>query len=265
MQQIKSLLIWGGIALLVLFWLPLLALVWLFDRDKTHYKTGYLFRKLGMAMSKMNPFWKVTVAGHESINDREPFVMVSNHLSNADIPVISNLPWEMKWVAKKELFEIPIIGWMMRLAGDIPVDRGKGANNIATIKKSIFYLRHQTSVIFFPEGTRSRDGRLNRFSKGAFELAIREQVSILPMVIDGTHGCLPKNSWIFKPGVHAKLAILDPIPTTGMNSGQVDELINTTRDRIAAQLMKLRDAPREEVDAVVEVKSEKAKGKSEKL
>lgn len=249
MEQIKSLLIWSGITLLVLFWLPLMALTRLFERDKTRYKTGYLFRKLGMAMSKINPFWKITIKGHESINDREPFVMVSNHLSNADIPVISNLPWEMKWVAKKELFEIPVIGWMMTLAGDIPVDRGKGANKIATFKKSIFYLRNRTSVIFFPEGTRSRDGRLSRFSKGAFELAIREQIPILPMVIDGTHGCLPKNSWIFEPDVHAKLTILDPIPTKGMKRDQVNELVNQTRDKIATQLMKLRCASREEVDA----------------
>jgi len=249
MQQAKSLFIWAGITVIVLFWLPMLAFVRLFERDKTHYRTGYLFRKLGLTMSKINPFWKVTIGGYESIDDREPFVMVSNHLSNADIPVISNLPWEMKWVAKKELFDIPVLGWMMRLAGDIPVDRGKGTK-VSTFRKSIFYLRNQTSVIFFPEGTRSRDGRLNRFTKGAFELAIREQVPVLPMVIDGTHGCLPKNSWVFEPDVHAILTILDPIPTEGMNTDQVDELINRTRDKIAAHLMKLRNAAREEVDAM---------------
>jgi 1-acyl-sn-glycerol-3-phosphate acyltransferase len=104
---------------------------------------------------------------------------------------------------------------MMKLAGDIPVDRGAGRQKLSTIKRCIFYLRNKTSVIFFPEGTRSRDGRLYRFSKGAFELAIREQVPVLPLVIDGTHGCLPKSSWVFKPDVHARLTILDPVPTTG--------------------------------------------------
>jgi 1-acyl-sn-glycerol-3-phosphate acyltransferase len=249
MQKIKSLLIWGSIAVLIFVWLPAMAVVRLFNRDKTHYKTGYLFRKLGLAMSRINPLWKISIEGNVSINDREPYVIVSNHLSNADIPVISNLPWEMKWVAKRELFEIPIVGWMMKLAGDIPVDRGAGRQKLSTFKKCIFYLRNKTSVIFFPEGTRSRDGKLYRFSKGAFELAIREQVPVLPLVIEGTHGCLPKNSWVFKPDVHARLSILDPVPTTGMTSGQVDELIDTVRNKIAERLMHLRGVEREEVDA----------------
>jgi 1-acyl-sn-glycerol-3-phosphate acyltransferase len=251
MQRIKSLLIWTLIAILVLIWLPLLALVRLVDRDPTRYRTGYLFRKLGLAMSRVNPFWNITIEGHEGIDDRTPYVIVSNHLSNADIPVISNLPWEMKWVAKRELFEIPFVGWMMKLAGDIPVDRGRNINKVSTFKKCIFYLRKNTSVIFFPEGTRSRDGRLNRFSRGAFELAIREQVPLLPLVIDGTHGCLPKNSWLFKPDVHAKLKILEPIPTKGFEADQVEELIDHVRDRMAEHLMQLRKSNRAEVDALV--------------
>jgi 1-acyl-sn-glycerol-3-phosphate acyltransferase len=103
MQKIKSLLIWGSIAVLLFVWLPAMVVVRLFDRDKTRYRTGYLFRKLGLAMSRVNPLWKITIEGNESLNFREPYVIVSNHLSNADIPVISNLPWEMKWVAKREL------------------------------------------------------------------------------------------------------------------------------------------------------------------
>jgi 1-acyl-sn-glycerol-3-phosphate acyltransferase len=250
MQRIKSLLIWAGVSIIILVWLPLLALVRLFDWDKTRYRTGYLFRRLGKAVSRINPFWKITIDGNTSLNDREPYVIVSNHLSNADIPVISNLPWEMKWVAKRELFEIPVVGWMMKLAGDIPVDRDARTQKVSTFRKCIFYLRNRTSVIFFPEGTRSRDGRLYRFAKGAFELAIREQVPILPLVIDGTHGCLPKHDWVFKPDVHAKLHILDPIPTEGMNEAQADELIETVRGRMAEFLMQQRGATREEVDAV---------------
>lgn len=250
MQKIKSLFIWSMVILLILLWLPFLALVRFIDRDVTHYKTGYLFRKLGKAISRINPYWKVTIQGYESVNDREPYVMISNHLSNADIPVVSNLPWEMKWVAKRELFEVPVVGWMMKLAGDISVDRKTDVQKIAAFKQAIFYLRNRTSVMFFPEGTRSRSGKLNRFSKGAFDLAIREQVPILPMVIDGTHGCLPKNSWVFKKDVHARLKVLDPIPTKGMDTSQVEELVNLTRDRIAAHLMRNRKLSRAEVDAM---------------
>ncbi len=250
MQRIKSLLIWCTLAVLVLAWLPLLAVVRLFERDKSRYRTGYLFRRLGAAMSKVNPFWKVTIQGAEDIDDREPYVMVSNHQSNADIPVISNLPWEMKWIAKRELFQIPIVGWMMYLAGDISVDRGTSKAKISTFRKSIFYLRNRVSVIFFPEGTRSRDGRVNRFSNGAFELAIREQIPVLPMVIDGTEGCLPKNSWVFKSNVHAQLKVLEPIPTTGLTSEDVEDLANVTREKIIQELMDIRQCTRSEADGM---------------
>ncbi|MEX2574017.1 MAG: lysophospholipid acyltransferase family protein [Balneolaceae bacterium] len=239
------------ILLLIILWLPILALIRIFDRDTTRYRTGYFFRKLGKAISRVNPYWKVTVGGHRSVDDRKPYVVVSNHLSNADIPVISNLPWEMKWVAKRELFAIPMIGWMMKLAGDIPVDRRAGGQKVRAFRQMLFYLRNNTSVIFFPEGTRSRSGKLNRFSRGAFELAIREQVPVLPLVIDGTHNCLPKNSWIFKKNVHARLEVLEPISTKGMNQEQVEMLVELARDRIAGHLMKLRNCPRKEVDAMV--------------
>jgi len=123
MEAIKSVMIWAGILILILIWLPLLAVRRLIDRDPAHYHTGRLFRRLGWAISRVNPNWVVAVSGNTRLNDRQPYVMVCNHLSHADIPVISNLPWEMKWVAKKELFDLPVVGWMMKLAGDISVDR----------------------------------------------------------------------------------------------------------------------------------------------
>ncbi|MFW6157592.1 MAG: lysophospholipid acyltransferase family protein, partial [Balneolaceae bacterium] len=122
-DSIKSLLIWICIVVLILFWLPMLALCRLFDRDPVRYRTGRLFRLLGKMMTRVNPGWRIRLEGLTDIDDRNPYIVVCNHLSNADIPVISNLPWEMKWVAKKELFDIPIVGWMMKLAGDISVNR----------------------------------------------------------------------------------------------------------------------------------------------
>lgn len=250
MRRATSLIIWSTISLLILVWLPLLVLVRVFDRDKTRYRTGYCFRRLGKWISRVNPNWNVSLEGHEQIDDRTPYVMVSNHLSNADIPVISNLPWEMKWVAKKELFALPVVGWMMRLAGDIPVDRKQRKGQVTTFKRAIFYLRNRTSVIFFPEGTRSVDGRLNRFSTGAFELAVREQIPILPIVLDGTQGCLPKNSWIFEPDVYVRLRVLKPISTSKLTREDIPELVERTRERIAVQLAAFRNSDRKEVDAL---------------
>ncbi|MGM0746108.1 MAG: lysophospholipid acyltransferase family protein, partial [Bacteroidota bacterium] len=139
-QRIKSLLIWAGIILLVLFWLPLLALIRLFDRESVRYRTGKWFRKLGYVISKVNPTWNIEIEGSKNIDDRNPYIMVSNHLSNADIPVISNLPWEMKWIAKKELFSVPFVGWMMKMSGDIPVDRSSSNKRIGVFKRCKYYL-----------------------------------------------------------------------------------------------------------------------------
>jgi len=252
MQQLTSVLIWAGIILLIVLWLPLLLIIRLFDRDPTRYKTGWMFRRLGFAISKINPNWNVDIEGAEEIDDRNPYIIVSNHLSNADIPVISNLPWEMKWVAKKELFTLPIVGWMMKMAGDILVDRRSTIKRAGVFKQCKYYLDKSVSVIFFPEGTRSKSGKLNRFSMGAFDLAIREKLPVLPIVLDGTQGCLPKNTWKFKPDVYVKMKVLPPVQTEMYKPEQSNELMKRVRGNIAAQLAEWRGEPVSEVDAMAD-------------
>lgn len=248
MQHFASVIIWIAVSLLVLCWLPLLAVIRLFDRDPGRYKTGRMFRRLGFLISRVNPNWKVTIEGDINIDDRQPYVIISNHMSNADIPVISNLPWEMKWVAKKELFDLPIVGWMMKLAGDVPVSRGSKKQALMVFKKCKYYLDHKTSVMFFPEGTRSRTGNLTRFASGAFDLAIREKKPILPLVLDGTQGCLPKQSWVFEEDVHVKLKVLDPILTDEYEKGDSSELMKVVRSKMAEQLAEWRGVDVTEVD-----------------
>jgi len=250
MQVVKSIAIWAGIVFLVLFWVPLMFLWSLFDRDPVRYKTGRLFRNLGKYISRLNPNWAIEISGHTDINDREPYVMVCNHLSNADIPLISNLPWEMKWVAKKELFDIPVLGWMLRWSKDIPVDRKSSTKKAGVFKACSQMLDQDISVMFFPEGTRSKTGKLNRFSYGAFDLALRKKVNILPMVIDGTQGCLPKKSWVFEPSHDIKLKVLPPVDVSDFDKTDVKRLTAHVREQILIQLMKWREQSDEEIDAM---------------
>lgn len=245
---IKSLAIWVGIALLILIWLPMLAICRLIDPDPAYYHTGKLFRKLGKAISKINPNWQITISGRTEVNDRAPYVVVCNHLSQADIPLISNLPWEMKWVAKKELFDTPVVGWMMKLAGDISVDRRAPDRKEMTFEQARYYLENRCSVMFFPEGTRSRSGKLNAFTRGAFELAIREQKPVLPLVIDGTQNTLPKRSWKFGIAKHIKLKVLDPVSTDGLQRNDTRSLTEEVRNIILDQLVEWRNQPTEKVD-----------------
>lgn len=111
-------------------------------------------------------------------------------------------------------------------------------------------LDQNISVMFFPEGTRSRTGKLNRFSYGAFDLALRKNVKILPMVIDGTQGCLPKKSWVFEPSHDIKLKVLPPVDTSEFDKTDVNKLTSHVREQILEQLMKWREQPSEEIDAM---------------
>ena len=255
MRTLQSAFFWVAIVFLMIIWLPLLFVIKTFDRNPTRYITGKWFRKLGKAITALNPAWKVRVEGQTDFDDRKPYVMVCNHLSNADIPVISNLSCEMKWVSKKELFTVPVTGWMMSWAKDISVDRKADNRGAAVYKQSSFFLDNDVSIIYFPEGTRSKSGKLNKFARGAFDIAIRKKVDILPMVIDGTQNCLPKNTWKFGKADSIRLKVLPPISTSDLKKDDVPALIDTVRGVILKELASMRGIPEQEVDGMVVSKS----------
>jgi len=249
MSLLRSTWIWAILIALMLLWLFILASVRLFNRDPVRYRTGRWFRRLGKTMCFVNPAWRVHISGEEVENPRNPYVVVCNHQSQADIPVISCLPWEMKWVGKAELFRIPVVGWMMRLAGDIAVDRGVTVSRGKALVKARNYLRQKCSVMFFPEGTRSPDGMVHPFSEGAFRLAIKEKVPILPLVVDGTWSALPKNDWRFGPPATIILKVLPPIETDTLKAADAETLCDTVREDIIRQIAQWRDVPAAEIDA----------------
>jgi len=239
-STVRSLWVWLSVSLLILFWLPLLAVIRLFDRDPVHYVTGLWFRRLGRMMTKVNPSWRLNIEGEIPSNPRNPYVVVSNHQSMADIPLLSNLPWEMKWIAKIELFRLPYLGWLMKLAGDIPVDRGNRRSGAAMLFRSLHALSMHCSVMFFPEGTRSPDGRVWRFNEGAFHLAIRAQVPVLPVAVEGSYHCLPKKSWRFGPPHTVRIRVLAPVSTSGLTAADASGLALRVRDRIIREVASIR-------------------------
>ncbi len=245
---LRSLWTWFAVATLIVVWVPLLAAIRLFDRDPVHYRTGMWFRRLGRAMTRVNPAWQLRMSGTPVTDPRNPYVVVANHQSMADIPLISHVPWEMKWVGKVELFRLPFVGWMMRLAGDIPVDRSDRRSGALMLLRCLKVLQHKCSVMFFPEGTRSPDALLGKFNEGAFHIAIKAQVPVLPLVIDGSHACLPKKSWKFGEPATILLKILEPVETRGMTSTEAEKLRDRVREMIARQLAEWRGVSVQEVD-----------------
>jgi 1-acyl-sn-glycerol-3-phosphate acyltransferase len=157
--------------------------------------------------------------------------VVSNHESFADILLISHLPWEMKWLSKAELFRIPIMGWMMWLAGDIPVRRGFGPSAVEALERCRRALQNRVSVMIFPEGTRSRTSELLPFKDGAFRLAIEAGVPILPLAVSGTGTALRKHDWRFGQS-HAEVRVLDPVETTGLTISDIPQLKARVRQTI---------------------------------
>jgi 1-acyl-sn-glycerol-3-phosphate acyltransferase len=251
LSSLRSIWIWSAVSLLIVLWLPLVGLIWLFDSDPVRYRTGRWFRRLGVAMTKVNPTWNLVVSGVRVSNPRNPYVVVSNHQSFADIPLISHLQWEMKWVAKKELFKVPFVGWLLRLAGDIPLDRQDRRSGARMLMAASRYLSQHCSVIFFAEGTRSPDGRVGRFNDGAFALAVKAQVPVLPIAVEGSRNCLPKRSWKFGPAQTIQVAVLSPVDTAGMTLNDVPKLRDEVRGMIVKQVAEWRGVKCEEVDALV--------------
>lgn len=242
-QSVVSVWTWLVLVTCILLWLPLMALVRLFTLgDPGRYWVGYLFRGIGTTTARLNPLWKFSYTGIVPADPRHPYVVVSNHESFADILLISHLPWEMKWLSKAELFRIPFMGWLMRLAGDVPVKRGFGPSAVEAMARCREILRRRVSVMIFPEGTRSTTAELLPFKDGAFRLAIDAGVPILPLALHGTGNALPKHDWRFGRST-AVVEVLPPVDTAGLTSADVPRLKETVRglivearDRLARQL-----------------------------
>lgn len=228
---------WFVFGLCVALWLPMMAVVWVVTApfDPPRYWTGYLFRRLPVVHQKLNPLWRFDIAGTMPADPRNPYVVVSNHASFVDILLISHLPWEMKWLSKKEMFRIPVAGWLMRLARDIELDRADRESAATAMAECRRFLDQRVSVMIFPEGTRSTTGDLLAFKDGAFRLAIEAGVPVLPLAVHGTETALRKHDWRFGRST-AEVRVLEPIPTEGRTLDDVDQLKAEARAAIVAAL-----------------------------
>jgi 1-acyl-sn-glycerol-3-phosphate acyltransferase len=216
-----------------------LAVVRLFDRDPLRLRTGRWFRRLGRALARIN-LWRVRISGRENLAAGQAYAIVSNHQSLADIPVISHLAVDAKWLVKAELFRFPLLGWMLRMAGDIPVERSDRRRGAKALLQSARFLRQGCSIVCFPEGTRSRDGQVLPFSEGPFQLAIREQVPVLPLVVVGSATVLPRDSWIFGARQDVRLHVLKPVSVEGWDVKRSAELRDAVRRLIVEELERRR-------------------------
>jgi 1-acyl-sn-glycerol-3-phosphate acyltransferase len=180
---------------------------------------------------------RVEIEGGEHVDPAQSYVVVANHASMYDIPLIYGYSGlDLRWVMKAELGRIPFIAQGCRAIGHIFIDRGDPEQARAAINAAVARLSPGTGVLFFPEGTRSRDGSLRKFRKGAFRVAVDRGLPVLPMTVIGTREILPPGSVRVRPGT-ARLVVHPPIqPPDGLADAAVAALCQQTREAIAGPL-----------------------------
>lgn len=175
---------------------------------------------------------RIEVSGLENVLRDGPQVFAANHESLADILVLAaTLPVPFRFVAKRELFDIPFLGWHMRRAGFVAIDRGRPQRAARTLIEASRRVREGVSAVVFPEGTRSHDGLLLPFRGGGFLLAMRAGVPIVPVAIRGTGEIVRKGEWTIRPAT-ARIALLPAIPAAELGSDR-DELARRVREAIS--------------------------------
>lgn len=181
----------------------------------------------------LNPLWRLRVSGRDLLPWRTPAVLVANHASLVDILVLFGLFRPFKWVSKKEIFKIPVIGWNMRLNDYVPLVRGSGSSVRRMMEHCDRLLSAGSPIMIFPEGRRSPDGVLQAFKNGAFELAARHGVPVFPIVVHGTGRALPKHGLVLRERADMRIEVLPPLDPAAFTS--VDDLRDATRTAISSR------------------------------
>lgn len=184
----------------------------------------------------VNPFWSLQKKGVERVDKKKAYVIVANHQSMADIICVFNTFLHFKWVAKKELFKIPLLGWNMSLNGYVGIDRGNPDSRDRCLSECRDWLKKGSSVFFFPEGTRSKDGQLRDFKPGAFRLAIESNCDILPIVIRDSLHAIPKHSRLLSGKSKMKLEVLDPISVQAYQGQDLEASTRLLSDEVRRQI-----------------------------
>jgi 1-acyl-sn-glycerol-3-phosphate acyltransferase len=193
-----------------------------------------LFSNSGRIQHDFARFWSwlimktilsaVTVTGLDQIDITKPHVYAVNHASALDIPVLYvNLPFQFRVVFKKELLKYPIVGWHLKRSGQICIDQQNPAGSIGSIRSALKSLKGGMPLVIFPEGGRTKDGRICTFMPGAFFLAIKSQVDVVPVALRGTYELLPMDTYHIKCQP-LEMRVGKPISTTGMKLHDMNAL-----------------------------------------
>lgn len=232
-----SILVWtvGSLLTIILYFAMLLFTILLYPFDKKRAVVHAQCFWWSDLLIALNPYWKVQVSGLDNIDKNRTYIIIANHQSLADIVLAYQIKMQFKWVSKKSLFKIPFIGWSLALAKHVKLERGNFGSIKKVYREAAGWLRNGVSVLFFPEGTRSKTDEMGDFRNGAFKLAIKERVPILPVVFEGSGTAIPRGSWIFSAETAAKIKIFPAIETANYQPSEFAKLRDLARSVLEKQ------------------------------
>jgi 1-acyl-sn-glycerol-3-phosphate acyltransferase len=237
-----SLLFWGFIAVSSILLFPVALLIWAVTRPfDPRTRALHQFTCFWASLyTWLNPLWRVRITGKQHIRPGVTYVMVANHLSLVDILVLFRLFVPFSWVSKEENFSVPFVGWNMRLNGYIPLRRGDKASAVVMMDACRATLGERTSIMMFPEGTRSRTGELQAFKPGAFALALETGSPVLPIVLDGSAKALPKRGFVLRGRSDIAVHVMPEIPVEPNDARNAEDLSAEVRALVADEIARMR-------------------------
>ena len=235
--------IWWSVCIITFFLLVVLSFVLTFPFDRHRQIPNRILKGLAFCMLNVNPGWRITVEGTEHYNRDNATVFVGNHQSFLDMPLIYLLPWTMKWVAKKSLFRIPVLGWIIAMTGHLGIDR-KSLKSVKLLDRLVEPVKEGIPAMLFPEGTRSHDGELKRFKDGAFQLATRYNFTIQPIVLEGGHRAMPPGSWKLRFRQDFHISVLEAVNPGDFDS--VDQIRDHVHTALQSELERIRARSKEQ-------------------
>jgi len=243
MDILKSIAVWlVGIAFVIVFF-PVNFIVWLIvlpiDRNRTIVHWMLIYQAI--IISYLIPIWTIKVQGRKKAVPGTTYVIISNHQSILDILLVNCLRYRFKWISKIENNKVPVLGWYLKMADYITVDRGDRESKEKMLEESYQCLKKGISIMIFPEGTRSADREIAFFKRGAFQLALSAQVPLLPVLMDGTGGVLPKHGLLFGGFHKITIRVLDPVLPGSFGTDDPDELAMRFQLMMTEALKELRN------------------------
>ncbi len=242
MDILRSVVVWFAAICIIGVVFPIIFIIWLillpFDRKRivTHWLLVYQ----AIILSTVIPIWNIKIEGREKASGHSTYVIIANHQSILDILLINGLKYKFKWISKIENMKVPVVGWYLRMAGYLTVNRGDEESKTELLERALDCIKKGTSIMIFPEGTRSLDGEIGFYKRGAFLLAMEAAVPILPVLIDGTAGILPKHGLKFGSGYNVLIKVMDPVNPDQFDTDNPDLLAMKISNMMKSELSALR-------------------------